>query len=527
LKLLSKFPFVKGASVHFKKIKIDSSLKEPFCLFCKKYFFKFFIAGLVGISILVSYYFLEKSYFYTWIPQNNNYFVHVKTQKLESAIHASPDSFRNIYSQLQTIKQNSFDFSFLPQIIELGIPYITFTSQKDNQSVFFIEKVSQSKAKKFLELFQSHSDDIIFKKEGDISKIAIVSGKEIYCIWKKWTLFCSKEEASLDPFINKEFQDGAIIKKILQNVSSRSFIQWSMNASMLELPLFQIYKDVFPSIAGAITFKNNFQVFFDIRTDYQNNEIKQKNILPQYFSKDNLLFFVGGHNLKQSWMRTQAYYQEKNSEYSQLIQSMLTKKTKEVFGTKIDFNRDVLPLFEKEYALALNFLDNEKTISQKKYENIYMSFISKIDTNNMKNINNILQSLAVKNKLMFSNKESQDSFGDFKEMSQDHMVSIEKNIYKVEYLNQVLLFMQKDDILYVSQSEDRLKVMINKQNKEGLSFFSHSANEFGFINKFLLTTLSSFAPQDLISKDSFQEINDIQWESHVYENGLQVFFDIY
>ena len=156
-----------------------------------------------------------------------------------------------------------------------------------------------------------------------------------------------------------------------------------------------------------------------------------------------------------------------------------------------------------------------------------MSLVSKMDMHNIKNINNLLQSLAIENTMMFFKKPSQNSVWVFKELPPNHEVSLENYVYKVQYLNHVLFFMEKNDILYMSQSENRLKNIVSMDNNEGESFFSSSEKEFGFIGKGLLKTILSFAPEVFVQQESFEEIPDVQWESHAYEKGLQVFFDIY
>ncbi|MBT4936499.1 hypothetical protein HON22_01130, partial [Candidatus Peregrinibacteria bacterium] len=357
-KAVKKTVSKKGKKVPKKKVKQNKLQKLQ--IFFQKYF-SYILTGAISTSILFlfAYYFISKSYFYNYIPKNTQKFVHIELTKARGAL--------DFYSGIKEIMQSDIDEEILKKLVELKIPYLTLLSDKENSSAFLIEKISEKKAKIFLKSFQSTEEELTFHKENNISSISILSGKETYCVHKTYTLFCSSTAQGTTSFKDGNFSDPKTLKNKIKKIPYQSFIRWYINPQSLDTPFLEVHKDFLQDIYGGVKIKkeDTIEVFMDIKTQTQREKATEKseNFLSKYFSKDDTLFYLSGKNFQNRWITIEEYYKEKSPEYALILKGILQKKISELFGNEIDFYSDILPLFEKEFAFAINKIQEESFIS--------------------------------------------------------------------------------------------------------------------------------------------------------------------
>lgn len=528
-------------AVKKKGKKIKQNKLEKIKIFFQKYF-SYLLSGFIILSILLLllYYFLSKSYFYNYIPENTEKFVHIELKAIERILENTEKKSLPFYNGIQSIMESSVDNDILSELIHLKIPYLTLIQEKNRASAFFIEKLSENTAKKFLTKFQSTEEEIIFHNKEKYKEVSLLSGKEIHCAYQKYLLYCSKEKEGVSSFTSKSFRDAKIIKQELKKTPSWSFIKWYINPESLSDPFLKIHKGFLSDVYGAIKINRNneLQVFIDIKTQEKNQktEEKSKNSLSKYFSKDITLFYLSGKDFEKRWMTTENYYKEKSSEYSLILKGILQKKVSELFGNNVDFYADILPLFENEFAFSISKQkkENEKSEAQ----GITLNFMSQ--TKQFVKIEELLDAFF-QNRGQFTVEKKELKIDEEILLSQVH-----SNESKVSELNERvgaarvlgyeiaekpwgIFVAQKGNMVYTSSSQEGIKHMLEKkENSLAQNFPEKLSNpyEFGYLENTLFQTLFAYSPFQLPKFENFSEVQNISWETETYEEGMRVVIDL-
>ena len=80
--------------------------------------------------------------------------------------------------------------------------------------------------------------------------------------------------------------------------------------------------------------------------------------LADFISAKNLATYVGGANLSDEWQNTLETISQLNPAYGIILEGIIRAQVNRVFGDEVSLRDDIYPLFEGEYALAFENLEN-------------------------------------------------------------------------------------------------------------------------------------------------------------------------
>ena len=82
--------------------------------------------------------------------------------------------------------------------------------------------------------------------------------------------------------------------------------------------------------------------------------------LADYISSKTLAAYIGGANLSNEWQSTLETISQLNPAYGIILEGIVRAQINRVFGDEVSLRNDIYPLFEGEYALTLEHLENNQ-----------------------------------------------------------------------------------------------------------------------------------------------------------------------
>ena len=80
--------------------------------------------------------------------------------------------------------------------------------------------------------------------------------------------------------------------------------------------------------------------------------------LTDYIGSENLAIYIGGANLSDEWQNTLETISQLNPAYGIILEGIVRAQINRIFGDDISLRNDIYPLFEGEYALIFEYLEN-------------------------------------------------------------------------------------------------------------------------------------------------------------------------
>lgn len=80
--------------------------------------------------------------------------------------------------------------------------------------------------------------------------------------------------------------------------------------------------------------------------------------LADYISSKNLALYIGGANLSDEWQSTLDTISQLNPAYGIILEGIIRAQVNKIFGENISLRNDLYPLFEGEYAVAVENLES-------------------------------------------------------------------------------------------------------------------------------------------------------------------------
>lgn len=82
--------------------------------------------------------------------------------------------------------------------------------------------------------------------------------------------------------------------------------------------------------------------------------------LTDYIGSKNLAVYIGGANLSDEWQNTLETISQLNPAYGIILEGIIRAQVNRIFGDDVSLRNDIYPLFEGEYALAFESLENDQ-----------------------------------------------------------------------------------------------------------------------------------------------------------------------
>ncbi|MBN2096791.1 DUF3352 domain-containing protein [Candidatus Peregrinibacteria bacterium] len=80
--------------------------------------------------------------------------------------------------------------------------------------------------------------------------------------------------------------------------------------------------------------------------------------LADFLGSQNLAAYIGGANLSDEWQNTLETISQLNPAYGIILEGVVRAQVNRIFGEDVSLRNDIYPLFEGEYALAFEYLEN-------------------------------------------------------------------------------------------------------------------------------------------------------------------------
>lgn len=481
------------------------------------------ITGILGLGL--SWYFLTKSNFQDYIPVNTQAFVHIKLSE----------------KTLPLIEKSAFltpspvDVSAFVKAYQLGIQHLTLLKNNNGDVVFFLEHMSQGNLRNFLAFITTESEIIETKKDDSVIHMNIHEGKPLSCIYQSRTVYCAQKEATLQAFYPGTFAPMSDLKNSLQRLPRWSDATWFLDTQSFPSPFLKAHKQSVSALFGAfvVVSSQKIQSFLYAKSNQkftsQEHLKKSKIALNKSFPADNTFFFLSGENFFSQWIHTESFYAKNTPKYALVLKGMLAQKVQDLFGTGINFNKDILPLFQGQFAIAAT-KDSGK--------NVQWNFVA--EGNNSAAVEKLVQAFyAQRGQFTVEKKELKvdeitflqsvySNENKVKEVN-DRVEGVRIFGYSITGLPWGLFVGQKKDFTYVSTSLESLKNIIQPQQKPLQSQFPgflKNAYEFGFISLSKIQGLFTFSPFGIPSFEPLSFIKNIAWESQSYPGGITIVSNI-
>ena len=500
----------KKKAIHTKIELLSHSLKKI------NTFFSFFLILLIAVlvSSTIFWHFLNKSYYLEKLPLNTIKFVHFKLKDY------SPKVQKAINALNFPLKHND-----ITAIQKTKTPYLTLFELNNNNKGFFLEKLSFKKLNTILLNFVTNTEKEKIKNIKKVQTFNLASGLNLSCQHYKFTLYCVEKTADLSQiFYKKENtiekqQQIKQFKNDLQNLPQSS-ISWFIKGNFLPNVFLQAHKKIIKRVYGSLIFNTeNPEIFSKIyavtHRDFTSDINKKNTIkLSSKFPKDNILLFLSGQNFYEQWKKTEAFYQKYTPEYATILKGRLLAEFNKYFGHKLNFYKDILPIFKNEYAFSVS--QNER---------INFNFIAK--TNNKTTIDKALEAFF-ENRGVFTVEKKVLKIDD--EIILEKVASTENKIKKVEERVGVsritgyevkdkpwgIFTSKKGNYVYLSTSLESLKKILSWEGENLKTKFTNNlqnAYEFGFLSFKNIEETFQFIPFTIPKLQFLENFEEISWET--------------
>jgi hypothetical protein len=258
------------------------------------------------------------------------------------------------------------------------------------------------------------------------------------------------------------------------------------------------------------------------------NEVIPK--LAQYSPQD-VLFFMNGYDLNAKYLHTKKFLEEFHPQFALVFDGILRAEFKKIFGENFDFQTDLLNRIKNQYAIILNFTDNDTPFV---HFTLLTGFGEGTATENSEDIKIIIKKAQqhystkiVEHELPDGTSREELVITDPEEINikekesnthkyfttetdgEDNGSTVPEQKFSYGFLNNFLIFSNHEEgVKEIFQAYDTsVNLTQNEDFRESVLFNFSAAESYGFINVNKLRTVVNFSRE--ISDESDTGLNII------------------
>ncbi|MCF7918064.1 DUF3352 domain-containing protein [Candidatus Gracilibacteria bacterium] len=238
---------------------------------------------------------------------------------------------------------------------------------------------SRAKAEKFLDRFRLPDETFEIRSVGGGELwIPAYSSNIALGFYKGYVLFSTSEKILSENFLDSEkIADTEKYQAIQRDIPSQwafnffidteKFAQHFFNTGQyaVQKPVFQAITQALPAAGLAVKLDQEaFTVhskFLTTEGVFAEREIPHdaNQTMPELaqFAPQNVLFFMNGADLYQKYVHTKQFLEGFDPQFSVIFDGVLRGISRQYFGEKFDFEKDLLSRFHGQYAILLDFED--------------------------------------------------------------------------------------------------------------------------------------------------------------------------
>ncbi len=234
----------------------------------------------------------------------------------------------------------------------------------------FLENNNQRKALEFLRSLGVQGEELKIEKYKKFEILSFSQSLNVDCSFLYGYLICSNESAALKKLIDLNQAQSVFLhdlgdyNRVKNNLPKIGGGRVYFNLQKIDFSQYEIYLGPLKEYLkeGGLSFTRinqglRLNSYLSLKKGLvATGSVVTKNDLDKYVYADDLGFYLGGTNLKESFKQILKVWDEATPYFAIILEGMLRARVANYFGTEVSLEEDIYELLKNAYAFEVRFL---------------------------------------------------------------------------------------------------------------------------------------------------------------------------